>query len=88
MTDSQLNNIRGDGSMGQIENISIGAAVDGHEYEGKVTYKSGTENAPYYIIYSGYDSGGTLHIFDTMYMSYQFDTVGLEDNLSAYFIAP
>lgn len=42
-----VDHVRGDGSIGQIENISLGEAVDGYAYAGYVNYYSGSEDAPF-----------------------------------------
>lgn len=49
---------------GQVENISIGTAVDGHTYNGKINYYSGSEDAPFQVIFSGFDGAGNFYIFD------------------------
>lgn len=47
MTAANYGNDRGDGVQGQIENISVGLPVEGHEYNGKVRYYGGTGDAPW-----------------------------------------
>lgn len=63
MQASNYGNIRGDGVQGQIENISLGVAVDGHAYSGKVVYYSGSANAEFQVIFSGTDGEGHLHVY-------------------------
>ena len=63
MTASKYGNIRGDGVQGQIENISVQAPVAGFAYNGRVKYYGGSGNAPFTIIISGTDAGGTLRVY-------------------------
>jgi len=62
------NNVRGDGSIGQIENISLGLGVDQHNYQGRVKYYSGSEDAPFQLIFSGQDPDGVIHVFEQQYV--------------------
>ena len=59
--------MRGDGSTGQLENISLGVGQNGFEYTGKVevyTYEDEIEvECPYQLIFSGHDDNGVMHIF-------------------------
>lgn len=57
------NAVRGDGSLGQVENISVGNAVAGAEYYGRVHYYSGEGNAEFQAIFSGVDAEGHLHVY-------------------------
>lgn len=50
--------------QGQVENISIGTAVDGHTYDGKINYYDGSEDTPFQVIFSGFDGAGGFHVFD------------------------
>jgi hypothetical protein len=47
-----VNDVRGDGSIGQTENISLGEAVEGHTYNGRVHYYSGDVDTQFRIIIS------------------------------------
>jgi len=58
MQANHQSNVRGDGSVGQIENISLGYGIEGHVYDGRVKYYSGSGNAPYQLIFSGKDDSG------------------------------
>lgn len=66
---SAVNNVYNDpdGNVvyeGQVENISIGTAVDGHTYNGKVNYFSGSEDTPFQVVFSGFDGAGNFYVFD------------------------
>lgn len=63
MQAGDYNQERGDGSLGQVENISVGNAVDGGEYHGRVHYYSGSGNAEFQAIFSGVDAEGHLHVY-------------------------
>jgi len=68
---SDYQHVRGDGSIGQIENISLGVAVEGHTYAGYVQYYAPTDgpNAPFQVIFSGTDSNGVLHVYGQEYVA-------------------
>jgi len=55
---------RGDGSIGQIENISIGTVSEGTVFTGAVNYY-GYSDVPvdYQVIFSGTDAEGNLHVY-------------------------
>lgn len=57
------------GSLGQVENISVQNAVEGHEYSGKVQYYSGGSNAEFQVIFSGTDAEGVLHVYGQAYVA-------------------
>jgi len=63
MTATHYNQARGDGSLGQVENISVGAPVEDHVYAGKVRYYSGSVNGEFQVIFSGTDGDGVLHVY-------------------------
>lgn len=79
-------NVRGDGSLGQIENISVGAGLDGHTYAGKVVYYSGSGNAPFQLVFSGVDGDGVRHVFGQQYVE-TFDSAGSEHPYSYSYTA-
>lgn len=66
---------RGDGSLGQVENISVGleadeetgqartAPADGTTFVGDVHYYGGSGPADFQVVFSGTDAEGTLHVF-------------------------
>lgn len=69
MQASNQGNVRGDGTTGQIENISLGQGSEGHTYTGYVNYYSGSGNAPFQLIFSGTDPAtGTLHVYEQQYV--------------------
>ena len=65
--------MRGDGSLGQVENISVGWPADGETarsepaygttFTGKVHYYGGEGNAEFQVVFSGTDADGNLHVF-------------------------
>jgi len=56
--------VRGDGSTGQIENISINDVSEGTTFNGVVNYY-GYSNAPqsFQVVFSGTDFDGHLHVY-------------------------
>lgn len=66
---------RGDAGSGQVENISVGTAADGHTYNGQVKYYSGSGNAEFQVIFSGMDESGHLHVYGQEHVE-TFDTAG------------
>ena len=75
MQADKFNDVRGDGSLGQIENISLGLVNDGDVFQGKVKYYSGSGNTPFQVVYSGVDADGNLHVFGQEFVEV-FDTPG------------
>jgi uncharacterized protein YfaP (DUF2135 family) len=66
---SAVNNVYADADgntiyEGQVENISLGLAVEGHTYNGKINYYSGSEDTPFQVIFSGFDAEGNFSVFD------------------------
>lgn len=57
------------GSLGQVENISVQNAAEGHQYNGKINYYSGSDNAEFQVIFSGTDAGGALHVYGQEYVA-------------------
>lgn len=62
---SAVDNTYGDpvAYTGQVENISLGAAVPGHTYNGYINYYSGSEDTPFQVVFSGFDSNGDFHVY-------------------------
>jgi len=60
----QYNSERGDGSFGQIENISIDTPTDGATYSGKIINYSYGSPVPYLIVISGVDHNNELVILN------------------------
>jgi hypothetical protein len=65
MMAADMTYVRGDGSEGQIENISLDVAVPGTTYVGRIHYFSGQEgaNARFSAIISGVTSAGELTVY-------------------------
>lgn len=86
---SDYQHVRGDGSIGQIENISLGIGQDGHTYAGYVHYyapSAESPNAPFQIIFSGVDGDGVLHIYGSEYVA-DFATHNAQHNYSFTYVA-
>ena len=63
-TISDYDTERGDGSLGQIENISLDYPSYGTEYGGQIIHYSGGSPVDFMVVYSGLDDEGTLVIYD------------------------
>jgi len=63
MQASDIDFSRGSAGQGQVENISVGSAADGHTYNGQVRYYGGEGNAAFQVIFSGVDDSGHLHVY-------------------------
>ena len=87
MQADKFNDVRGDGSLGQIENISLGLVNDGDVFQGKVKYYSGSGNTPFQVVYSGVDADGNLHVFGQEFVE-TFDTPGQIHEYSFTYTAP
>jgi len=81
MQASSFGNTRGDGSVGQVENISVQGPQEGFEYSGKVNYFAGSGNAEFQVIFSGTDPEGVLHVYGQEYVA-DFATGGANHEFS------
>ena len=63
-TEEDFNTKRGDGSWGQIENISVLSPTDDTTYVGTVTHSSEGDPAQFMLVFSGLDSNGDSVIYD------------------------
>lgn len=52
MRENKHNQVRADGTHGQIENIYVVETKNNHKYQGKVNYYSGSGTADYELIIS------------------------------------
>ena len=64
--ENQYNTLRGDGSIGQIDNIGLSTPTDGTTYSGQVVNLSPTitTKVSFMIIFSGLGSSDNTIIFD------------------------
>ena len=81
------NNVRGDGSLGQVENISLGNVVDGQTFTGYIHYWGGSGNAPFQVVFSGVDADGNRHVFGQEFVD-PFDVVDGRHNYSFTYSQP
>jgi len=81
MREAEYNQVRGDGSQGQVENISVQQPSDGFGYSGKVQYYAGSGNAEFQVIFSGTDGDGVLHVYGQEYVQ-EFSTVSANHEFS------
>jgi len=87
MVASDENFSRGAAGSGQVENISVGTAADGHVYNGQVKYYGGSGNAEFQVIFSGMDDTGHLHVFGQEHVA-DFASAGLTHPYSFTYTAP
>jgi len=79
--------VRGSAGSGQVENISVGSAVNGHTYSGRVRYYGGSGNAEFQVIFSGVDDSGHLHVYGQEHVA-TFDTAGVDHPYSFTYTDP